>query len=269
MNPIIFLDIDGVLNSVRSTLVNDHRKKMIDENEDIGGGDVPRSYCQQQALETADHISIGLVNLLIEETKAKIVVSSSHRLYFIKRYGYAELPIVDLVGLRNYIHEIGVVGEVIDATPTLNKRRGWEIKEWLDKHPEVTDYVILDDDCDMLEEQLGRFVHTSTVNGFMMEHYRKALKILTGQLAPVLSYQLSRTDESDSTTTCFEFDEPVEYFFQGMQGRGIVKGLAFQNHDIERYVIEDISGHFPCDEHPFSHIVVESTSLVSSIIDRS
>jgi hypothetical protein len=39
---------------------------------------------------------------------------------------------------------------ILDSTPNLgNAKRGVEIAEWLDDHPEVTHFVILDDDQDM------------------------------------------------------------------------------------------------------------------------
>lgn len=38
--------------------------------------------------------------------------------------------------------------------------RGSQIKEWLDRHPEVTRYAILDDNRDMLDEQFPNFFQT-------------------------------------------------------------------------------------------------------------
>lgn len=37
---------------------------------------------------------------------------------------------------------------VLDITPTVGNFRGDEINAWLDRHPEVTRYAILDDDSD-------------------------------------------------------------------------------------------------------------------------
>jgi len=98
---------------------------------------------------------------LLDATGAKIVISSSWRFSGLKEmqemWEVRKLP-----------------GEVIDITPTeyfLVKRghfenyddvcRGNEIQFWLDEHPEVTNYLILDDDKDMLESQLEHFVRTS------------------------------------------------------------------------------------------------------------
>ena len=49
-----------------------------------------------------------------------------------------------------------------DITPSLSgdAQRGDEIREWLSKNP-VDNFIILDDDSDMLKSQLERFVQTS------------------------------------------------------------------------------------------------------------
>lgn len=60
--------------------------------------------------------------------------------------------------------------------------RGHEIKNWLEKNP-VDNYVILDDDEDMLEEQLNNFVltrkntdHEDSVNEWLEKN--SCIKIL-------------------------------------------------------------------------------------------
>jgi hypothetical protein len=56
-----------------------------------------------------------------------------------------------------------------DTTPKMNRSRGEEIQAWLDKHPEVTTYAILDDDSDMLPEQLPNFFQTTFEYGLNEE----------------------------------------------------------------------------------------------------
>lgn len=54
------------------------------------------------------------------------------------------------------------VVDFIDVTPDWGSHpRGAEIKDWLDRHPSVEKYAILDDSSDMLEEQLPNFFNTS------------------------------------------------------------------------------------------------------------
>lgn len=98
---------------------------------------------------------------IIEQTGAKIVISSTWRF-------------AGLSEMQRMWKERNLAGEVIDVTPdcALNiepdengnyerKERGYEVKEWLDAHPEVTHYAICDDDEDFLENQMNNFVRTS------------------------------------------------------------------------------------------------------------
>ena len=56
--------------------------------------------------------------------------------------------------------------------------RGHEIQEWLDKHPEVTRYAILDDDSDMLPEQMPNFFKTTFQNGLIEDIAKKVTEHL-------------------------------------------------------------------------------------------
>lgn len=70
---------------------------------------------------------------------------------------------------------------IIDRTPWHpfpDSIRGDEIKMWLDNHPEVTHYCIVDDDSDMLEEQKPFFVKTKHQEGITFEDMEKICKIL-------------------------------------------------------------------------------------------
>lgn len=137
---IIFLDIDGVLNHC------DTRSP-------------PPTPTEPRPLPIAPEC-VARLNQLIAETGAKIVISSSWRLY---------VPWQDL-GPALARH--GLIAEVVGATPDLvndtvwlerwhlrtgapftyeSLERGWEIREWLAAHPEVTSFVILDDCSDMAE----------------------------------------------------------------------------------------------------------------------
>lgn len=64
---------------------------------------------------------------------------------------------------------------VIDKTPSLNivgyenSPRGHEIQAWLDAHPEVTRYAIIDDDSDMLDTQKPNFFQTTFQHGLTEE----------------------------------------------------------------------------------------------------
>lgn len=129
---IIFLDIDGVLN-------------VISQGRDQFG-----SIFHKHFEDNLRH--------LIEQTDAKIVISSTWR--------FSGLDIMKDMWLKR-----NLPGEVIDITPYCaiiqkdesyeSVERGYEIQAWLNKHPDVENYVILDDDNDMLDCQLNNFVKTS------------------------------------------------------------------------------------------------------------
>jgi len=83
-------------------------------------------------------------------------------------------------------------GEIIGITPILRSyrtdddisfkdraERGREIKDYLSQHPEITDYVIIDDDDDFLPEQEDKFVQTWHQYGLTNEVADKCIKILT------------------------------------------------------------------------------------------
>lgn len=144
-NKILFLDIDGVLNSVRSAYA-------------LGG--YPHS-TEDTELGKFDHVALALVRRLCKETGCQIVLSSTWRIIHpFKRLGDdLNLPI-------------------IDRTPQLGGARGHEIKHWLDRN-ECERYAIVDDDTDMLPEQIPFFVQTSGTEGMSLRHYKQLEKLLS------------------------------------------------------------------------------------------
>lgn len=162
----LFLDIDGVLN----------HDKWFSSPE----------YKNNQAnwqISMFDPACIERVNRILQETGAKLVVSSSWR-------DMADLPeIFAGVGLPTEF-DTTPYAEIIypDAFPItdffsdetdVRYWRGSEIKWWLDHNAtEEYTYCILDDDCDMLEDQLEYFVSTSNPKGLTDKLTVKAIEIL-------------------------------------------------------------------------------------------
>lgn len=56
--------------------------------------------------------------------------------------------------------------------------RGYEIQEYLDNHSNITNYVIIDDNSDMLESQMKNFLQTDLKTGLTKNDYPKIKKIL-------------------------------------------------------------------------------------------
>jgi len=146
---IIFLDVDGVMNSeVYHRTLNTKKK----------------------GWRRFDPEAVKMIMKLVEEFNAKIVISSLWR-FVAKKELVIELK---ASGLVNFLHPDW-------KTPIIEPgHRGKEIKMWLDEHPDIKDFVILDDDSDVLDEHKNRFVKTDYYDGMQAEHYYKAMEILGG-----------------------------------------------------------------------------------------
>mmetsp|Transcript_41101 Transcript_41101/g.97515 ORF Transcript_41101/g.97515 Transcript_41101/m.97515 type:complete len:188 (+) Transcript_41101:84-647(+) len=156
---VIFLDVDGVLACYRSQMgctkeecAQPASNRLIFDAEE-GSENVPlEAACLEQ------------LAWLVKESGAGVVLSTTWRLY---------------PSMRNFL--VKVLGEygvqVLDDTPDLRKKdgrsgnggRGNEVMSWLESHPEVSNFVVLDDDHRASFECLlppGHFVETlMTVSG--------------------------------------------------------------------------------------------------------
>lgn len=113
-------------------------------------------------------ISVNIITKLVKEFNAKIVISSLWR-FAMKKELSQELKKSNLV---NYLHNDW-------STPVIQPgHRGKEIKLWLDSHPDISDFIILDDDDDILPENTSRHIKTTLADGLQEEHYYKARAIL-------------------------------------------------------------------------------------------
>ena len=149
MKPVLFLDFDGVINSMRS------RHK-------LGWNQFSRPMVER-------------VNRIVQATGCKVVVSSAWRL---RSAEDGPEPSVDR--MRRILGENGFIGDVIDVTPgSLTGYRGHEIQKWLDKHPGYGPFVILDDSSDM-EPFMDRLVQTEDAIGICSVHVDLAIELLGG-----------------------------------------------------------------------------------------
>lgn len=144
---VLFLDIDGVINSERTrTAFNGF----------------PRGFEPEQ-MAKFDHVALELVRKLCRVTGAKVVLSTSWRICF---------------PLRKFIDafDLPIIGE----TPDLGEEhgRGEEIALWLKRNPGVERYAIVDDIAMMLEEQQEFFVLTNDQDGLTFNNYLMLVNIL-------------------------------------------------------------------------------------------
>ena len=109
-----------------------------------------------------DPIAAGLISRVLKEGDYRIVVSSTWRIgaTFLELATYLKV-----MNIRVQLHEDF-------STKRLQcGQRGYEIQEWLCRHPEVTEYVIIDDDADMLPEQFVNFIQCDNREGFGAQQY--------------------------------------------------------------------------------------------------
>jgi hypothetical protein len=152
---IIFLDIDGVMNNQVDYEFAELKGENPEKKEDIS----PRC--------------MDLLNNLIEETGAKVVITS------VWRYGKTTEEMQQLLDRH------GFKGEIVGLTPALNREfvlRGNEIYAWIKQNEKLIEcpyydfesYVILDDDSDMLYWQRNNFIKIDNYCGITYNVIHKA-----------------------------------------------------------------------------------------------
>lgn len=153
MSKIIFLDIDGVLNSVEYSVGMNTLSHTVRIGE-------------------ADPVKVGLLKFVCDQTDAQIVISSTWRIGwepawfdgFFSSFGWLQPPIASRTPRNAKTKSVG---------------RGDEVKEWLDTFGEtlqVDKYVIIDDGSDFYENQ--PLVQTNGVYGLTLREALAMIDIL-------------------------------------------------------------------------------------------
>lgn len=151
---VIFLDIDGVLNCDRYLIENKCRGIGIDPTR------------------------VLLVSDIVRASGAKIVLTTSWRSH------WSENPEeCDVLG-REINEAFAAHGlSVYSKTPRLGYARESEILAWLDEHPDVTRFVVIDDMWLKDDALDACFVHTSGFRGGLCEDEAlDAIEILKGRI---------------------------------------------------------------------------------------
>lgn len=147
--PLMFLDIDGVLNNTASAADGIH---ILPEK-------------------------VKLVDRIVREANADIVISSSWR------------KLHSLEVIREILWCAGLVlahHRIIGKTPTVaevGSIRGDEIKAWMDRngYSRLHPHLIIDDDSDFYPYQREQHLQTLNECGILHEHIPDAIACLRGQ----------------------------------------------------------------------------------------
>lgn len=155
---VIFLDIDGVLNS--EEFLRNNQNEMIDRN------------------------NVNILKNVIDKTGAVVVMSSGWRLWFddnmMPRDGYSQC-------LYDILLEFDI--KVFDKTPdfsteeirinkTFSKVKAKEIIAWLSEHETVDKYVVLDDLNLNNEEVNSHLVRTNAQVGITEDDAMRVIEMI-------------------------------------------------------------------------------------------
>lgn len=167
MSNVLFLDIDGVLNS---NFWNESHQTEISDGTLI------------------DEEKIKLLARLVKETDAKIILHSGWRFWFdaeLKPLCTEAKKLVELLAKENLCIS-GVTPDLtteeIRKTKKFSLVKADEILSWIGLHNDVTAWVVLDD-LDLHNDQVRQHqVKTDPTTGLTLEDVEQAVKILTGNL---------------------------------------------------------------------------------------
>lgn len=152
MTRVLFLDIDGVLNS-EFTYITDH-----DHPDNI--------WCDRECFSRS---SLETLEKIVLECKIDKVILSS-----VWRYGWGTNTESEKI-LRHILPQFNV--QIAGITPRMGMAtRGKEIRSWLKKNP-TEDFLIIDDDADM-EELVSHLLQTNWRVGLISSDFEKARRIL-------------------------------------------------------------------------------------------
>ena len=145
---VIFLDFDGVIND-------------------------------WYTMDSVNYDNIKILKKIIDETDAKIVVTSSNKYSF--QRNNSNIKIENTICYK-YIKALISKGiKVYDFTPYIKENRELEILKYLRMHKEIEEFLILDDDY-IFKSLLNHQVFLDLYKGLTEEHIIPSINILNGIL---------------------------------------------------------------------------------------
>ena len=146
---VVFLDYDGVVNTEMWNREGTESKYNFPKDRKVN-----------------NFQAVQWVSEFCEQNDYKIVVTSTWRLY--KNYQKCLIN----GGLRSSIEILGKTKELSDKG--WREQRGYEIQLYLQEHPEITEYLIFDDENFLLPEQKDHLIQTDPDVGFTIKNYYQA-----------------------------------------------------------------------------------------------
>ena len=141
---VIFLDIDGVLNTTDTFI------KRSEEYKKTGIYKIE-----------VDEFRLEYLKEIIDKTNAKIVLSSSWR-YFFTKSSKKVIPRTQK-GKELYDLFLNYDIEIYDIISINGNSREGQINEWLENNSNIESFIIIDDEPNMFNELSDRLIQTSIV----------------------------------------------------------------------------------------------------------
>lgn len=115
---------------------------------------------------TVTKSKLRLLQQIVERTGCEIVLSSTWRLNVMGE--------LDVLKKKLWYRKLTIA----DVTPKFHGSRGEQIQSWLNQHPDVTAWCIIDDNNGMLNSQFLNFVQTDGMIGMTAYDAEKVVEIL-------------------------------------------------------------------------------------------
>lgn len=162
---VIFLDNDGVICLANNWGSRFKKREAVDRNPHLDSNLQSVEY----RFDDFDEKAIKVLNEILEETGAEIVVSSDWRHhatlkelgeYYLSQ-GIIKAPIA-VTSLTEYIDP--ELWKILRYRADIELERSIEINNWINKHPEITHWVAVDDLNMSVKYLSDRFTHRDGLN---------------------------------------------------------------------------------------------------------
>ncbi len=180
----LFLDIDGVIydDNLKPPILNGKMAELLSPVPDRDTLPTAYHHVHQKAKthffspDALKHLH-DLISKIKEVAELKIVLSSSWRLTVDLTRDF-QLQNVETLKEVFALHSFSQ--DIVDRTPYFpSHSRASEIEVWLRDHPEISNFIILDDvDLDFSKRYSDRFIYVNPNRLLNDTHVQKALSIL-------------------------------------------------------------------------------------------
>jgi hypothetical protein len=163
---VIFLDFDGVLNG--RPFINKNTTADLKREDYESEAELHRAYYECHL----NPVCVGMLRQILEQTNAIVVVSSVWRM------------LNTIEDLRIMLANRGLSGlehRIMDKTNQKhNGVRGLQIQDYLNTHPEIDKFIIIDDEVSDMRHFMNEVIKTDLwQDGIKQSHVDEAIRRLT------------------------------------------------------------------------------------------